>query len=147
MVDYYIEIKPIYKDDISLTSHGGIYLSEIVLLNLNEKDKLNKLIKECINKSDIKKIFPDAEKYIVSKILRGYDYSNSEESKKMWNLAMNSKEIKKELLIHSYKDSIEQIESIREESEKQEMLDSQEYLNYLDKLNELSIDQDRKGTL
>lgn len=43
-----------------------------------------------------------------------------------------------------YKNTISNIELIRNMSETFNMLDSQEYLNFLDKLNELSLDQDRK---
>lgn len=43
-----------------------------------------------------------------------------------------------------YKNTISTIELIRDMSETYGMLDSQEYLNFLDKLNSLSLDQDRQ---
>ena len=39
---------------------------------------------------------------------------------------------------------IEDIKNIRDITEKYNSLDNQDYLNFLDTLNELSIDQDRK---
>lgn len=43
-----------------------------------------------------------------------------------------------------YKSTISNIELIRDMAEQFKMLDSQEYLNFLDTLNALSLDQDRK---
>lgn len=41
---------------------------------------------------------------------------------------------------------INQIQNIRDYAEEHNLLDSQEYLDFLDTLNQLSIDQDRAPT-
>lgn len=42
---------------------------------------------------------------------------------------------------------IKEIEDIRNFAEKNNLLDTQEYLDFLDTLNELSLDQDRPDTI
>lgn len=47
----------------------------------------------------------------------------------------------------NYANVIQEIERIRKEAEENNLLDTQEYLDFLDKLNWLSTDQDRPDTI
>lgn len=49
----------------------------------------------------------------------------------------------KELILELYKQSIKLIETIEKTSIDNNMLDTQEYLNWKDELNRLSIDENR----
>jgi len=67
-----------------------------------------------------------------------------EESLKEKEEYLNSKEVKQKILKGKYKITVEEIKNLIEESKETEMLDTQEFLDFLDSLNQLSLDPDRK---
>lgn len=66
----------------------------------------------------------------------------AKESQELWEKVAD--EVSRQWEIQLMSNSIEQVNSIIEKAKELNMLDSQEFLNYLDTLNKLSIDPDRK---
>lgn len=139
------------KDNLAIVDQDIFnYKSEKVVINLN-KELLNEIISSLKNNERFKdcdylvvKEFNAAHKLIENRYAQDIPESLKEtytESKVLWDNVQN--EVRIQHLKNYYLQLIKEVEFIREQSEKLNLLDSQEYLNFLDSLNKLSIDQDR----
>lgn len=155
---YYVKMK-LVKNNLcfgqSIVDYN--FKSEIKTL---EPQNNKELLKEVIDfyTENIKKSFNDFDNLIIENIALSFiglhnEYNNRipeeykelyENSKKEQNEILESKEYKINSLISTMNDVKNIIKIIREEAEKLEMLDSQEFLNYQDELNKYSLDPDRK---
>lgn len=155
---YYVKMK-LVKNNLcfgqSIVDYN--FKSEIKTL---EPQNNKELLKEVIDfyTENIKKSFSDFDNLIIENIALSFiglhnEYNNRipeeykelyENSKKEQDEILASKEYKINSLINTMNDVKNIIKIIREEAEKLEMLDSQEFLNYQDELNKYSLDPDRK---
>lgn len=129
------------------------YKSEKVVINLN-KELLNEIISTLKNHERFKDCdylvvneFNTAHKLIENRYAQDIPESlkdTYEESKELWNKVQNEVNILQ--LKNYYLQLIKEIEFVKKQSENLNLLDSQEYLNFLDYLNKLSLDQDRNDS-
>ena len=132
-----------YSFDIFKVINGSIvsankikdYESEIITIAPNDlqNKKAIQLRREIILK------YPDC---VIGEITTPDD----EESKKLLEEALKTKELRLEILSYDMNRILDGIKIIRDTAENFNLLDEQLYLNFLDKLNEYSIDQNRKST-
>lgn len=108
----------------------NIYESEIIDLGYDEQDRL-KLLKE---------ISENVKDCVIKDI---QPYMENDESFQKWSEILNSDEEKRKYTIYLYNVILKNVEGVISDSIKYNLLDSQEFLNFMDKLNELSIDPDR----
>ncbi len=145
MLNYYVQIAEVKNNCIG-RKYGIInYETETSVIDDVEQDKL---IKEIVSNENIKKIFPDADTYLVLELMPTYAYlekinKTNEElyktTKDNWENTMNSEEVQIRRLHKNYKDVLSAVEFIVKETEEKNQKDSQEYLNFLDELNKVSV--------
>ena len=124
----------VYESNIITFFPGDLSNSKAIDLR---KEILNNYEGELI--SDILPLHQFLQKYRIKA-------DNFDEIKKEWDEAAQTKELKLESYKYNTLDCINFIEQLRDYAEENELLDSQEYLNFLDKINELSIDQNRAAS-
>ena len=143
MVNYYVQVAEL-KNHVIGKKFGIInYETEIIVIEDSEKEKL---IDEILTNKQLKEIFPDSE-YAILELMPTHIYLDRqnehnelyEQTKQNWENAMQSKEVKIKKLSKTYKDVIEATSLVIKESENLEVENSQEFLNFLDELNKLSV--------
>lgn len=127
---------------------------KIYLISTQNKQEL---IDEIINK--FKETLKDFDNLIVNRLGPSYqilaqDYERKklpeeykelfEQSKKECEEYQKSEEGQKELLKYYMQRSLNEIQEIKDYAVKINFIDSQEFLDFMDELNKLSIDPDRK---
>ena len=143
IVDYFIQIVPVFKNYTE--GHYTVPVFETEATD-NKEIISNKVLEEYKDK------LTKADNYIVVDIKPSYialennkEYTKEyEESKLKWTQYYNSKEYKTLQLKYSYDNILHQIKQIQKQVEELELLDSQDFLNFQDSLNKLSLDPDRK---
>lgn len=135
------------------------YESKIVCTPLYNKEGRELLKEEVINQASKNNCFDEKEDISVSEIVPSYYKISQDRQNGLWpdkktqELAdisykeiqemRDSIEYKKDNFILALSSQINNLELLRKEAEELNMLDTQEYLNFLDTINKLSIDQDR----
>lgn len=116
--------------------------SEIICHN---KEDYEKLADEILNtyKEKTESFIPGFTTYLVQNIVPTYEIAKDEkivqESKKLWDEAINSEEEQLFILHQNYNLVIDNVKGIIEHTKKLKQEDSQEFLNFLDSLNSLSV--------
>ena len=155
---YYVKVRAV-SNGIARTSASGYFNSNIksaALIKIKEELK-----EEALNRG--KELLEEKEGYdsiIIECLMPAYLHLQSETylseyeesilkiAKKEYILYTASEEGQREFLVCSTMPQvISDINNIRRDSERLGLLDSQEYLNFLDTINKLSIDQDRQDTI
>lgn len=147
IIDYYVEIKPIINKN---GFNPQIFvIDQFKTENLSED--ANEISKEILEfaKDNLKDLFPNAEEFIVTNIQPAFSKAeqNSEiykESYSLWKEYHNSNEYKLKNYANMCDEAIKWITHLRQYAIDNNLLDSQNFINFMDQLNELSIDPDRK---
>lgn len=147
---YYVKMKLI-KNNLGIGPSIIVYNYE----SKNTEDLVNEIVEFYTNK--IKESFTDFDYILIERLdfsYKGLELENKEipeEYKELYETSKNeekelleSKEYKINVLKRNMNKAIEVLESIRKEAEELEILDTQEFLDYQDKLNKFSLDPDRK---
>ena len=151
---YGVEIIAVKDDTVQGKYKTYNYTSDLIIYKEQKE-----LIKEAIE--HFKKVFDNYDYLVINKLDPVYyhllwDFVDNnkevpeeyrklfEQSKKEVEDFRNSEEGKKITLFTMMKHTIEEINLCRKDAEELNLLDSQEFLNFLDELNKLSLDPDRK---
>ena len=117
--------------------------SEIICHNKEDREKLaNEILTTYKEKTE--SFIPGYNTYLVQNIMPTYSFVKDnpklvEESKKLWDEALNSKEERIFMLKEGYKMVLDNIKTLNKDVKELEQEDSQEYLNFLDELNAISV--------
>lgn len=119
------------------------HVSEIICHNKEDYEKLaDEILKSYEEKTQ--QFIPGYTTYLVQNIVPTYNIVKDnpkleEESRKMWDEAFNSEPEKLYRLQEGYKVILDNIKYIIKDTKELKQEDSQEFLNFLDEINSLSV--------
>lgn len=145
-MNYTVTIQEIKDHMFTQTYKIWDYESKIIAINLT-KELAEEIIasledKNCVIK-DIKASHLALEQEFKNEIPKEFQ-DLYKKSKTAWENEEAQKVITNQYLKQGYNHALNEIRFLRNQAEKLNLLDSQDYLDFLDNLNSLSIDQDRK---
>lgn len=144
MVDYSLELVPVFNSTISDRKLKVLqHKSEYYL-----KEDIEKLIAEVLDKykEEVKSKF-NTETFVIGDIVPTYLYLEKdsdhqelkEESRALWEALYSSEEFQNHQLNAEYANTLQHVKDTIQKATALSKLDSQEYLNFLDELNKLSV--------
>lgn len=153
MVNYGFEIIGLKDKAVKISKTFDSYYSEIISVNPEKNEALiEEIIKFC---KDTIEEFNQCDYIYISQINPTYTWilqkypSEAKDAKRYYDESMelwnkHKEECEVQELILAAERTLVYIKFLRDKFEEKGLLDSQNYLNFLDELNKLSIDQDRQ---
>lgn len=141
MINYYVELAEISNNVIGTKKSILNYETEILPINQEEQ---NELIKEIISKTE--HLFSGT--VIITELIPTYMFLERnnrtddplyKESKDNWEKAKASDDYQIKRLNETYKDVINTVKLVVKSVKDRKLEDTQEYLDFLDNLNEISV--------
>ena len=144
MIDYSLELIPVFNSTITDRKVKVLqHKSEYYL-----KEDIEKLIAEVLDTytEAINSKF-GTETFVIGDIVPTYVYLEKdkdhqelkEESQKLWEALYQSEEFQSKQLDAEYANTLQHVKDTVDKATKLNKLDSQEYLNFLDELNKVSV--------